>query len=292
MRTLARQGDDFRRLVVPKKGDVVYSIAFLLSSFDVNTAMPLLLHLLDAGIDESAWRMIARDLESYVLRRAVCGLSTKNYNRVFLTLTRTLRRDGANAEAVAAYLRNLKGESTEWPSDDEFRLAWLTRNVYQNLQQPRVVYVLRRLSDALLDAKAESITVDGALSIEHLIPQGWVATWALKDGTSGMTWKELVDSTVEDPRADATRRRNALLHTIGNLTIVSKPLNSALSNGPWEKKRPELLKHSLLPINQDLHAAVEWGEEEVVQRGLRLFEMACQLWPGPGAGETLRGARV
>jgi hypothetical protein len=52
--------------------------------FDIRTAYPLLLFLFDVGFSEVAWKRVAEILESYLLRRAVCGLSTKNYNRIFL----------------------------------------------------------------------------------------------------------------------------------------------------------------------------------------------------------------
>ena len=40
-------------------------------------------------------------LESYLFRRAVCNLTTKNYNKIFLTLTMKLRRIGFDAESLS-----------------------------------------------------------------------------------------------------------------------------------------------------------------------------------------------
>lgn len=102
---LARQGDDFRRIIEPKKGDVIYPLVTFLDCFDIRTAYPLLLHLLDVRISVEAWREIAVTLESYLLRRAVCNLTTKAYNRIFLNLTRAVRRDGASAENVRSGVR-------------------------------------------------------------------------------------------------------------------------------------------------------------------------------------------
>lgn len=96
--TIARQGDDFRRITAPKPDDQLYGLSTLLGSFEIGTAYPLLLTLLDAGLGAKSWAAVARDLESYLVRRAFCNLTTKNYNRVFLTLTRNLRRDGVTAE--------------------------------------------------------------------------------------------------------------------------------------------------------------------------------------------------
>ena len=74
---------------------------------------------------------MSRALESYLLRRAGCGMTTKNYNRVFLGLTRALRRDGLTAEGLTEQLLSQAGESTEWPTDAAFSDAWLTQHAYR-----------------------------------------------------------------------------------------------------------------------------------------------------------------
>lgn len=123
---LARQGDDFRRIIAPDKDDPLFGLATFLDAYDVRTCYPLLLTMLDTGLDETQWAAVAKTLESYLLRRALCGLTTKNYNRVFLALTRTLRRDGATPENLTKQLADLNGDSTEWPSNETFGEAWRT----------------------------------------------------------------------------------------------------------------------------------------------------------------------
>lgn len=71
---------------------------------------------------------------------------------------------------------------------------------------------------------------------------------------------------------------------MGNLTLVTQPLNLAMSNGPWSQKRPELDK-SVLHLNKDLldHAPEQWDEDAILARGQRLYETALKVWPGPDA---------
>ena len=90
---------------------------------------------------------------------------------------------------------------------------------------------------------------------------------------------ELLSADAKDPRAIATRIRNAVLQTIGNLTILSQALNSAASNSAWTVKKPELLRHSLLPINQQLQDKVAWDEDAITARSEALFQRAIKLWP-------------
>jgi hypothetical protein len=68
---------------------------------------------------------------------------------------------------------------------------------------------------------------------------------------------------------------------MGNLTILTQELNSSVSNAAWLTKRPELLKFSLLPINQQLHGYDAWDEGAIQKRGEELLTRACKLWPGP-----------
>jgi hypothetical protein len=57
-----------------------------------------------------------------------------------------------------------------------------------------------------------------------------------------------------------------------------QPLNTAQSNSAWKDKRPELMKHSLLPINQILRDVEVWDEEAIASRGEKLFERALRIW--------------
>ena len=160
--TLARQGGDFRRIIEAKKSDPIYGLVTFLDRFDIRTAYPMLLTLLDADIDEISWAAVSVTLESYLLRRAVCGLTTKNYNRIFLQLTRALRRDGTTHETLVKHLSGLTGDSATWPTDNEFRSAWAARHVYHTLNNPKVVHIFRRLNVAMLGPKTEPISIEGS----------------------------------------------------------------------------------------------------------------------------------
>jgi hypothetical protein len=56
---------------------------------------------------------MSRILESYLLRRAVCNLGTKNYNGIFLGLARNLRKEGFSV----AWLKELLHAQTAGEGD-------------------------------------------------------------------------------------------------------------------------------------------------------------------------------
>ena len=74
-----------------------------------------------------------------------------------------------------------------------------------------------------------------------------------------------------------------IIHTVGNLTLLTQALNSSVSNGPFMKKRPAIAANSELRLNarfQD-HEITQWLEPEITERGRDLFVYAKGLWPFP-----------
>src|SRR4051794_22828963 len=109
----------------------------------MSTAYPLLLHVLETKPSDEAWARYAGMLESYLLRRAVCGLTTKNYNKTFLAMTKMLRKEGTTPAALQAALLALTSDSGIWPSDDDLTTAWQTSHAYATMSNPKLVYILR-----------------------------------------------------------------------------------------------------------------------------------------------------
>jgi hypothetical protein len=64
----------------------------------------------------------------------------------------------------------------------------------------RIAFVLARLNEKFGSDKTESIVIDDQLSIEHILPQQWIANWPLRDGARGLTESELRDADPNDPR--------------------------------------------------------------------------------------------
>jgi len=280
--TIARQGEAYRRLIEPKSNDSLFPLPSFLINFEISTAYPLLLFLLDSKLSDEQLKKISAIIESYLLRRAVSGYTTQNYNRIFLNLTRKLKDDGVSPDNVRDYLASLTGMSGEWPTDEKFFQMWQNNHAYATLARSnRIVYILKRISDTYLSDKTERITIDGQLTIEHIMPQSWLENWPLQDGSKGLTWSEIVEMDSEDSRVVATRKRDDVLQTLGNLTILTQPLNSAVSNSEWKIKKPKLLQSSLLPINQQLVSVDVWDEKAIENRGKEIFDRAKSIWPAP-----------
>lgn len=275
---VSRQGAAFRRIIQPVKGDVVFGLCSFLETFDIRTAYPLLLALMDSNLDKDAWKQTSDILESYLLRRAVGGLDTKNYNRIFLSLTRTLRREGFSADGLKSVLLGQTGESGIWPDDATFREAWLQKPLYGPLNSPKLVHLYSRLNQTFMSSKSEALAFSQSPTVEHVMPRDWITNWPLPDGTKGLSFGELSSAASDDVRAIATRKRHAAVHTLGNLTILSSALNSAQGNSGWKDKKIAMKNHSLLPINQSVVELDAWDEAALLNRAESLFERACHVW--------------
>ena len=142
LRLLSAQGHNYKRLLSPNDNDPIAPLARFIRIFEVSTLYPLVLAFFEAELDDDAWARIAAVLESYIVRRAICDLTTKNYNKVFLGILRRLRRSGFTAESLFEDLKNQVAESSLWPNDARFREGWMQTEVYRPLGSKRLVHIL------------------------------------------------------------------------------------------------------------------------------------------------------
>lgn len=236
-----------------------------LEDLDTNMVLPVLLEVLRSPQPREETIRFLDLLESYLVRRAVCGLTYKNYNRLFVDLIRRLSQTSFCSNELCKYLLERDGDSAVWPTDKEFQDAFMYSTVYKGLKQSRVRMVLEAVEQSMRDGKAEKIRIDEKLTIEHVMPRSWEEHWPL----------------VEPVGDNPTEVRNQLVHTFGNLSLVTAKLNPSLSNSAWKTKRAALLQHSALALNRSLQQFETWDERAILKRGLQMFAVAKALWPRP-----------
>lgn len=238
---------------------------YRLRQLDTATVYPLLLEVLkrrDRKAEDRDLDRVFVDLESFLVRRAVCGLTAKNYNKLFLDLTNELvKSSDFSSAAIRTFLRGQESDISRWPDDKEFGEAWVSVLFYKRVKKSTTRMVLEALEAALFDPKSEKVRYAEKLSVEHLMPQDWKKHWPLPNE--------------DDERAVKVRKET--LQRIGNLTLLNKKLNSSVSNGPWERKREKILDHSALNLNRRLPK--KWDEEAIQSRSEELRVKALKIWP-------------
>ncbi len=261
------ESDDSQRLGV---------LAQRLRILDTTTVYPFILWLCENRhkTTENEFNSILADVESYVVRRAVCRLTPKNYNRIFLTLLTKLKDGIPNGASVRRELLSLEGDSAIWPNDETFKRHLVHEPLYDTIGPRRVRLVLTALELTSRTPRQETLPlpISNSLTIEHVMPQGFKPE----------EWPYPEQETAEKQEQESRRRTS--LHTLGNLTMLTQPLNAEVSNGPFSLKRPEVTKQSLLVLNSYFQGFSDndcWNEDTIIERGKHLANLALKVWGYP-----------
>ena len=236
---------------------------------NVGVVTPLLLWLLSEELPPERVAKCLAAIESFLVRRVVCGYSARSYGELFVNLIQKLAATSKehSDSAVVSYLAEQTSQASLWPGNEELRERFVTAPIYQYLTRGRLRMVLEGIETQLRTNRSETGEVPEYLNIEHIMPQSWHSNWPLPDDKK------------EDEEAIAVRDR--LIHTIGNLTLVNGRLNSALSNAPWNRKRDTLADHSVLFLNKRLvnKGPEVWDEMSINERSKWLHNRFVTLWP-------------
>lgn len=197
-----------------------------------------------------------RLIESYVFRRAVCGIPTNSMNRTFARFGRELKKDRYLESVQAQFI--LLPSYRRFPTDEEFKRELLTKDVY-NFRN--CSYWLRRLENY---GRKERVHVED-YTIEHIMPQN----------------AELSDDWKTALGPDWETVHKTYLHTVGNLTLTG--YNSEYSDKFFTIKRDMNggFAQSPLVLNQGLGALPTWNETTIKARGDRLVTLAASVWTSP-----------
>ena len=268
---IRRVGGTYRVLEEGKK-DGFETFLYRREVMQAGTLTPVLLWLFSSDIPEEQRKKAVRALESYMVRRMVCRMTTRNYNLLFLGLVHTLEKAEVAhvGDTVLEYLAEQTAHANLWPDDRTLEDAFLTLPLYWSLTRGRLRLVLEGIEEELRSNMAESQIVPRGLTIEHIMPQKWQENWPLP-----------ADVTDVERAMEERDHRNRIIHSIGNLTLVNGNLNSSLSNAPWTDKRKTLSQHTVLFLNKELleEAPDVWNEEMIAERAKRLSKVAAQVWP-------------
>lgn len=208
-------------------------------------------------------------IESYWARRIICNLLSNALNKVFATLHRDVLNQkykvvSDNKPAyidVLTYILLKKGRSSIFPSDEDVKTDFATRQVYKIPANARM-FILERLENR--DNNERHDVVKGLsekkISIEHIMPQTLSDQWK-KD--LGPEWERI---------------HQTYLHTMANLTLTA--YNSQYSNLTFLEKRDmeKGFKESAFRLNNYVKSCDKWTEDELKERKKELLGVFMKLW--------------
>lgn len=288
LKTLASYGATYREVLERSSGSILADFSKRLAPWDVTTAYPLVLRLWKSDMDEVAKQSCLNLILSYIVRRAICGLDAKYYNKFFLAAVAHIEKNSWTQQSFEQFFTSQRSKTARMPRDDEFKHAWLNTTAYPALQSKKVRAVLTEIEIAKRNKMHETSGVSDNLTVEHVLPQEWLAHWPLPDGstpTKEQYFAAYFASPGDDTPEGKIAKRNKLKESFGNLTLLTQPLNSTVSNGPFSGKKDALKEHSLLVLNSEIARQDTWDEAKILVRGAQLFDLAKTIWPIPSIAD-------
>ena len=257
----------FCAMALDKEEDKKLKEAFSdLRDLKVDVSYPLLLELYNDYkiniLSKDDFIEIIRLIESYVFRRAVCGIPTNSLNKTFASFSKSIKKE-KYLESVKAYF-NLMTSYRRFPNDEEFATELKYRDLYNFRSR---TYWLRRLEN--YDRK-ERVNVS-EYTIEHILPQN----------------TNLNQDWVQALGPDWQKIQQKYVHTIGNLTLTG--YNAEYSDKFFTDKRDMKggFKESPLKLNRGLSNLDTWNEEKILQRAESLSKEALNVWKYPSLDQNI-----
>lgn len=224
-----------------------------LNDWEVDVAYPFMLTMFDAltigEITEADIAQVLSSIESFVVRRTVCGIPTNRLRRIFANMSNKVSTD-EYVKTCQTYL-----QQNEWPSDREFYEKFQTFRAYIPSRLSRTRLILSSMERSF--EHKEPVEISDQITIEHIMPQ-----------TLDDEWRKMLGYN-----ADEVYSR--LLHTIGNLTFSG--YNKEMQNFSFEKKK-SILSESHFELNTDVLTYGIWNEESILARAKRLADRALTIW--------------
>lgn len=222
---------------------------------------PVLFAIVKSPISVKKKQAMIYLLESFVIRRSICHLPDSDYNKQAASICKRLGLK-PNYEKLDDYLKESKDDTRRFPKNKHVTECCRGMNSYE--RKAIIKYVFERIIYNTTTESNEKRDMQG-LTLDHIIPQGWRE----KDGWSKLLTKELSEIAID-----------SIIHTIGNLTPMSKGLNSSKSNRAWigERGAKKWLLKCDLTMTRELGKKPTWGIADVDNRSNALAKIICGIW--------------
>ncbi|MDU9763378.1 DUF262 and DUF1524 domain-containing protein [Helicobacter pylori] len=249
--------------------DLNKALSFLVD-LEMDVIYPLLLELysdyIDGVLSKQDFIPIIYLTESYICRRAVCGIPSNGFNKFFPSFTKKIDKK-QYLKSVEEHFGSLTGNQ-KFPNDFEFKDSFITKELYgrNKTKKKKTRYFLERLENF----NTKELVNTQECTTEHIMPQTLDLEW---ERDLGENFQAIHDK---------------YLHTIGNLTLTG--YNEKYSNNSFQEKRDmeKGFKQSSLKLNQSLKDLESFGEKEIEKRASDLADWALKIWTYPNLdAETL-----
>jgi hypothetical protein len=195
----------------------------------------------DKGIE------VLEAIESFLVRRAICGIEPTGLHAVFKRLWFDIKEKPTWVNVRRAIQEH---KTVSWPSDDDLRSSVLQRPLYGAAITP---YFLRQYDNSLGGDAPKDIAW-----IEHILPQ-----------------------TMSDPwrKSYSDEQHKKYVNILANLIPLSSEMNSSLRNSDYATKAARYASDSMFKSARELAKSYkEWTPASIDARANHLAEWAVGRW--------------
>jgi len=242
------------------KNDSVQRLSLVMFGLDTATIIPYVLYIAKKVTDQNEKNGIFKYLEAYLMRRIICNNTTKNYNNLFRSL---INNEIDTLGKLKETIETKSEKINSMPSDKDVENG-INQSVLTNKQAKGILYLIEKSIRSNFNSTELKSFND--YSLEHVMPKKWRNNW----GSNGI---------------DPDQRDSSIL-ILGNLTLITKQLNSSIRDSGWElKKSGSGQNHGLNQYTQGIEIFSQylqrevWNEDCIKERGQELFKYSVdKVW--------------
>ena len=213
-------------------------------------------------------------IDSYIVRRKLLGYPANKLPDIFSGLIKKVSHNpDHDVERIVVEHLSAQTDSYGWPTDENITTKLTQEPMSKQNKVQRSI--LLGLEACLRSDKAEPLGPTDEYTVEHLMPKKWSEeAWPLTANNGRKSNEDL---------RHLRNVRERKIEFIGNLTLVTRKLNSTTGNKRWSEKEKELANHSSLFLNRDLlrSSPKAWDEAAIDARSLVVADLVLKTWPLP-----------
>lgn len=236
----------YRDIVAAKDDDPILRKMLLdVKELGANLLYPAILSAYEVMDINNIKKILQSLITTFVRYNVIGGFENSRLEDVIFDLSKHLREN----QDVSYVIRTLIEFS---PSDEQFTHSFSLASVSRRLSAR---YILKEIELNLRRTEEIDVAPSHRVHVEHIYPQSPLP---------GERWN------------------NHLLYInrLGNLTLLSRRINSAIQNGNFLTKKPSYEESELL-VTSELLDKTEWTPEQVDLRQLEMSKKASIIWSYP-----------
>lgn len=193
------------------------------------------------------YNKVAKKIENYVFRNfTICGKSANSTEVYFAEIAKKIfEEEFTSSDVICNEIK--KGMISDEEFKESFKRWTATKSSKETIR-----YILRKIHKYLDDTN--ELNIDNTeVHIEHIMPEEY-SKWSIDE--------ELHDN---------------YLWRLGNLCLLSGPINQTISNEAFDIKRPYYKKSKIEP-NKTIADYSKWDEESIEDRQHKFADYAVEIW--------------